>query len=518
MNIQVVGIAFVLIFLILVYGFRVVWRVKLRKIPGPKPIWLFGNLHEFKHLAYDLNDWAAKFGPVCKVFLGGRAVVFVTDPELARQIVLKCQSRDVKVTGPNASLFREFGEYLLLYSSGKIFKKLRSQWQIFFNPQNIESYFPLMLKCAQNLCDVLDKKCEMGEVFDFYKESHKLALEVVASTAFGIEPGLLKSSGENHIDWNKLMECINVMMGKQEPDGKKGQGNIITPWIVLDYLIPELNPLWMFLVKHLPLVESEKVLQRAIKQLVRDSERIVKTHQDKRQTLNGHQDGRDGFIDLFSRNNNKDLTSNFVIVAQVYLFLIAGFETTGNTLAFAVYLLSLYPHKREKLIKEIKQLDERCKGEVEWKLLDECKYLEAVIKETLRLYPPATMLVRDVEETLELQEYKIPPGTMLWVNIHGIQRDSISWKDADAFIPERFIEGSSKYVMDKIHPYAYAPFGGGTRMCTGYRFATQELKVALYMIYKNYDFDLKNGQVPLETYVKMTLTPTNGIQVKAKRI
>eukprot|EP01023_Acetabularia_acetabulum_P004797 TRINITY_DN12031_c0_g1_i10.p4 TRINITY_DN12031_c0_g1~~TRINITY_DN12031_c0_g1_i10.p4 ORF type:complete len:100 (-),score=20.43 TRINITY_DN12031_c0_g1_i10:492-791(-) len=98
-----------------------------------------------------------------------------------------------------------------------------------------------------------------------------------------------------------------------------------------------------------------------------------------------------------------------------------------------------------------------------------------------------------------------------------MHRDATIWNTPEEFIPERFLEGADEYVMDKIHPFAYLPFGAGSRMCIGHRFAMQEAKLTLFKLFKTFDFKLESGQEEIETKVTITLGPKKGILVYASK-
>lgn len=136
-------------------------------------------------------------------------------------------------------------------------------------------------------------------------------------------------------------------------------------------------------------------------------------------------------------------------------------------------------------------------------------YLEAVFKETLRLFPPVPLTIREAERDIQLGGYTIPAGTHLAVSMYGLHHSPKYWLDPEAFLPERFLPGG-----EGVDSAAYMPFGEGPRGCIGQRYAWQEAMVALIMLYQRFVFEVEAGQVPLAVRMSLSLGPKEGVRVK----
>ncbi|MDQ2050697.1 cytochrome P450 [Natronolimnohabitans sp. A-GB9] len=131
--------------------------------------------------------------------------------------------------------------------------------------------------------------------------------------------------------------------------------------------------------------------------------------------------------------------------------------------------------------------------------LSDLEYVEAIVDETLRLYPPLTDVYREAVETTTLGGYRISAGTTLQLSAYGIHRDGRWWDAPEEFRPERWLE-------DRDRPeYAYFPFSGGPRHCLGMRFATAELKLALATIARRLEFQRDTDSLSLSA--DLTLDP-----------
>lgn len=179
------------------------------------------------------------------------------------------------------------------------------------------------------------------------------------------------------------------------------------------------------------------------------------------------------------------------IVAQCIIFFIAGFETTASTITYTLFELANNPDIQDKLYNELQRaLAERFddhdvsdSNEYFETVMNKIPYLEAVIKETLRKYPPVLSLSRLVsKQGYKLGSLTLDKGQLIQVNSFAVHYDPEFYPDPEAYKPERFMPENK----DKLNPYAYIPFGVGPRNCIGMRFAYQEIKLCLAKIVRRY--------------------------------
>jgi cytochrome P450 len=151
------------------------------------------------------------------------------------------------------------------------------------------------------------------------------------------------------------------------------------------------------------------------------------------------------------------------------------------------------PRVLEKVQAEIRQA---CKGKkkIDEKDIQNLSYLKSVIKETLRLHPPATLLMpRECREACEIDGYEIPIKTQLIINAWAIGRDPAFWHDGESFIPERFDSSSIDY---KGANFEYIPFGAGRRMCPGILFGVANVELPLAQLLYQFDWKLPGNMKP----------------------
>lgn len=171
----------------------------------------------------------------------------------------------------------------------------------------------------------------------------------------------------------------------------------------------------------------------------------------------------------------------------------AGTETSSTTIEWVMSELIKNPKAMEKAQNEVREVY-KGKVTIDETSLDELNFLKSVVKETLRLHPPAPLLIpRESVEECQIRSYDIPSKTRVMVNVRAIGRDPDYWPKADTFMPERF-EASS--IDFKGNNFEFIPFGAGRRMCPGLTLGIANMELPLAMLLYHFDWKLPNGVKP----------------------
>ena len=197
-----------------------------------------------------------------------------------------------------------------------------------------------------------------------------------------------------------------------------------------------------------------------------------------------------------SGGEGDDALSDQALRDELMTLLIAGHETTATALAWAFERLTRHPSATERLRASLEA--------------GEGDYLDAVIKETLRVRPVVMEVGRDITEPVELGGNLLPEGTRVMSSIALVQRSEASWPDAKAFRPERFLDGQPV-------PYSWIPFGGGPRRCIGASFATQEMAAVIPVVLRHFDLVPDRLEPERSQTRNVTQVPARGAKVILSR-
>jgi len=201
--------------------------------------------------------------------------------------------------------------------------------------------------------------------------------------------------------------------------------------------------------------------------------------------------------------------SDDLIRDQMLTMLIAGHDTSTALLAWALYLLGTHPDAMARARSEVDTVLGRQPPTLEHAA--QLLYLDQVVKETLRLYPPIHLGTRTAAMDLEFNGYRIPAGTRVLYSIYLMHRDPKYWPDPDRFAPERFAPDQNRSPA----AYTYVPFGGGPRICIGFMFAEVEAKIVLARLLQQSDLTFTGHAV--HPHMGATLEPRPGVRMRARR-
>jgi cytochrome P450 len=195
------------------------------------------------------------------------------------------------------------------------------------------------------------------------------------------------------------------------------------------------------------------------------------------------------------------------LVDNLLTFYLAGHETTAKALTWTLYLLARAPEWQQRLREEV----ERVTGGAALAAghLEQLVLAEQVVKEAMRLYPPAPMLGRQAVAEGELGGHRIVPGMNIQIPIYVVHRHAARWDRPDAFDPDRFAAEREK----EIPRYQYMPFGAGPRVCIGMSFALMEAKAILAVLVRSARFEALEGHHPLPV-ARVTLAPKGGMPLR----
>jgi cytochrome P450 len=214
---------------------------------------------------------------------------------------------------------------------------------------------------------------------------------------------------------------------------------------------------------------------------------------------------------MMARDEDGEPLSPIQLRDEVITMFLAGHETTALTVSYTWLLLMKNPDIKKRLFEEVDSvLGSRLATDDDVK---ELPYLTAIIKESLRLFPPAWIIGRDAKEDVEIGPWKVKKGTQVLVSQMVMHSREDIWGDPEVFRPERWLEPDFEKSLPR---YAYMPFGGGARVCIGNHFAMMEAILIMATMAQSIDLDLKMTQ-PLKVQPAVTMRPITPITVAVHR-
>lgn len=390
--------------------------------------WKQNLLLDYYDFIKDAMDKYARTGTrVARIWIGNQLEVNIDDPKHLEVILTstKFLSKSSQYSFLNASL----GEGLLFSTNKKWFSRRRVITPT-FHFKILEQFFEVFIKHNQILLEKIEQNAN-GKIFDIFPLITASVMNSLCETAMGCE---MKAED---------FEYLNAVKDL----GYHVSERFLTPWQRIEFLFD---------------LTSTKRKQDRCAQVMHEftnkiiTERRAKLSQEKSENLENLDDDDVGLkkkmclldVLLQSTVDGKPLT-NDDIQEEVDTFTFAGHDTTTNTICFTLFTISKFPEVQRKLNEEIQQVIGE--GDVTFRKINELKYLDLVVKETMRLYPPVPIIARRLHEEVDFGDFIGPANTNYNLIFYTLFKNPEIFENPEEFIPERFLE------TDKS-PYAFIPF------------------------------------------------------------
>ncbi len=422
---------------------------ELKHIPGRKRNYPF---HDFKSFISDASrfftEFKSTYGDVFKVRIGMDSQVVLGGVDTNKKILVKDAKSFESKEAWEAGLGDLFPNSLMLMD-GDEHKYHRSIMHDAFKKEPMRGYLSLMPKIIRNQMMKLpaDGSCEM---FPYYKN---LTLSLATQVFFAISPDQ---------DLTKINRAIS---------------DIVAAAAALPVNLP--------FTKYRKGINGRKFLKKYFASII----------QERRQNP-----GEDLFSKFcVAKNEEGKSFTDVEIIDHLIFVLMASHDTTAITLTWISYFLAKYPDWQRRVREEIKGVDSDRLSIAD---LREFTTLSDVLKETLRVHPPLTMVARKSSQEMEVEGVMIPKDTLVSCSFHLSHNDERIWTNPDEFDPERFSAQRKEHMKC---PYAYAPFGAGPHHCIGYSFAEMQIKLVMIQLLQGYrlscssDYEAPVQDVPLKT-------------------
>jgi cytochrome P450 len=448
--------------------------------PGPRD-WLLG-IPQINRLNADLlgfyDNLARNYGDTVFLRLGPFRDYIFFHPEQIREVLVTKARHFVKLPRLRQILARLDGDGLV-FSEGEFWLRQRRLVQPAFHASRLGGYGQAMVDRTRAL--LKRWQGELGDggavTVDFEGAMTDLTLAIVSATLFGSDPGA-------------------------EPAELGAAVSTLSETFMNEVQAPFLLPDW------LP-TPAKNRKRRAIRFLNETVDRIIRT---RRASGADHNDLLSMLLLAVDEEGDGRGMSDHQARHEAMTLFIAGHDTTAAGLTWIGYVLSTYPKVQEKASREVEAaLSGRPPTFADIPALG---YVERVVKETLRLYPPAIgVFSRKTTSDVEIGGYLLKKGSMVQLLSYVTHRDARWFPDPERFDPDRFAPGRA----EAIPPFAYFPFGGGPRVCIGNQFAMTEMTLITATLLQNLRFELAPEQGPVKLNPRLSLRPADGLRFRLTR-
>jgi cytochrome P450 len=424
-------------------------------LPGPRGLPLVGNLLQLRRprIHQDVERWARRYGPVFRFRLGAGKILVIADHELLgtalrdrpdgfrRPAITSDISLEMGLIGPG-----------LFSSEGEAWRNQRRMVMASFDPGHVKAYLPSLLKVARRLHGRWQRAAHAGASIDLQADLMRYTVDAIAGLAFGSDINTLESDDE----------VIQRHLDKIFPTLYKRLLSIVPTWR---------------LVRDRQLDASVHAINAAIQGFIVEARKRLAADPGLRLHPGNLLEAMIAAADVGNSGvSDRDVAGN------VLTMLLAGEDTTANTLAWMIYLLHRHPQALRLAQEEVRRViaDPAAVGPEQ---LGELAYLEACVHETMRLKPVAPFLVLQALRDTTIANVAVPTGTLVWGVMRHDSMDERRFANAGAFDPQRWIgeAGAAKRIS--------MPFGAGPRVCPGRYLALLEMKIAMAMLLGRFDIE-----------------------------
>ncbi|XP_056135588.1 cytochrome P450 3A40-like isoform X2 [Lampris incognitus] len=497
----------ILIGIFIKYGYSSYGVFKKLGIPGPKPTMYLGTVTQHGRIYYFQDLECAKiYGKVWGSYEFKKPVLAVTDPGMVKTILVKeCFSNFT-----NRRNLRLYGDIYdaVSFAEDDQWRRIRNILSPCFTSGHIKEMFHIMKHHSHKLMESLRTKVQNDDVVTLNDYFGSYILDAMASIAFSLDTDTLANPSDAFTTNANQLFRINILL--------------FTIQGVFPFLLPLFEMLDFSLFPRSATTYFQSVLTK-IRAEHRNSS--SKNRVDFLQLMidsKGTKSNKGNNLSKAHMHTNTSkhvLMSDFLsptglskheIYSQATTFISGGYVTSSTTLNFMAYSLATNPHVMYRLQEEIESTFPN-KAPIQYEGLVQMEYLDCVVNETLRLFPPSARLERVAKKTVEVKGIVIPKGMVVMIPLFALHRDADFWPEPEEFRPDRF----SKENKHNIEPYTYLPFGAGPRNCIGMRFVLVMMKLVLVEVLQNYSFSVcKETEIPLEFDGTGLVGPVRPIKLK----
>jgi len=433
---------------------------RFQDLPGPKGVPFFGNALQIEknrvHEQFEL--WSREFGPFFRVRIGPRRLLVVSDHAVIAS-VLRDRPKAFRRPTHHGDIVREMGfELGLFFVNDEVWKNQRRMVMAAFDPGHLRAYFPSLLNVVQRLHGRWDRAAKAGGEIDLQADLMRYTVDAIAGLAFGSDVNTLESDDDTiqrHL--NQIFPAI---------------ARRVTASVRY----------WRFV--KLP---ADRRLERSVREVKMAIEDFI--IQARKRILEPAANGRPrNLLEATIAAEDGSNTSDRDIAGNVVTMLLAGEDTTANTMAWMLDLLYRDPDVLRRAREEVRRIAPDV-SRFTIDQMDELNFVEACIHETMRLKPVAPLLPSQANGDTVIADIEVPADTIVIGLMRRDATDDRYFPEPEKFDPDRWLGGGPHSPNAKSPTRVSMPFGAGPRLCPGRNLALLEIKMAMAMLLGNFSID-----------------------------
>ncbi|XP_045534722.1 cytochrome P450 4C1-like [Papilio machaon] len=437
----------------------------IRKIPGEKAWPIIGNSHyllvPLDHLFTYLRKLRKQYGDIFQIHAVNMQTINISNPKHVEIILSGTRFIDKQIP---YTFLRPWLREGLLVSNGKKWHQRRKILTQAFHFNILKKYLRTFTEQTEKLMEKVDIEAKKVQC-DVLPLITNATLKIMCETAMG-------GANEEYMQsiCDKYLKAINEI-------GKSITQRFCRIWLYADIVFDY--------------SKIGRIQKKAISDLHHFTMNIIRDRKDSHSnnimldTDNGAIYGRKGglaMLDLLLENEKDGVIDFEGIREEVDTFMFEGHDTTASALSFMIMRIANEPNIQKSIYEELNSIFGESERLATIEDLNNMKYLECCIKESLRLYPSVPFISRYLAEEVKLGNYKIPADTLCQIHVYDMHHDEHLYPEPETFIPERFLPENA----NKRHPYAYIPFSAGPRNCIGQKFAMMEMKTVMSTLLRHF--------------------------------
>ncbi|HEY1231405.1 MAG TPA: cytochrome P450 [Ramlibacter sp.] len=465
----------------------------LADLPGPRGLPLLGNALQIQRdrLHQQLEGWARTYGDPFVFRIGGRQFLVVSSPETIATVLRRRPDgfrRSERVE--RASL--DFGFLGLFSANNDTWRRQRPMVLAGLDPAHIRTFFPMLVAVTDRLRRRWEHAADTGAVIDLQADLMRYTVDVTTGLAFGEDLNTLETSGDDTIQ-----KHLNVLM----------------PALFQRILSPVEPPRWLRKLRDRALRPHTQALHAAVQAFIAKT----RARLDAQPALREHPENLIQAL-VAARDREGSGVTDEDVSGNVLTMLLAGEDTTANTLAWMFWLLHANPRAAAEARAEVDAVLQGAQGVHDLSQLSRLDLVEACAHETMRLKPVAPFIMNQAQQDLVVCDVAVPRGSIEVCLMRPPGLQAGTFPQPQAFDPRRWVGEQGAAPAMASAKRATMPFGAGPRMCPGRYLALAEIKLAAAMLLANFDIEHvapEGGGEPRES-VAIVMAPV-GLRMRLRR-